>query len=399
MAPNNFDFLDLPGELRNNIYELLLNPAYLRQDLDDGQHTYNYNLALLHTNKQIYLEARKIFRQQNVFVRVETPWEQAQHHVRVEGNVPIIAQDRLADQIQNIYMRVVIDSPQHGQSVDRHSRRFVLLEQDLAAFTTMWFYSDLSYAGDLNKHLRLALHLQNPISDAEEEEGEERGLTKVLQRKLLEPFGMIKSLLCVSASGPQIDYDGVWKSVKTEMEVPYATPEACLEESSRLKDLGNEVLKKDPAKAIEIYLQAFKALHIICSGRRRSIWGDPWFATQLTSGPFKDHHGQVVRLILRVKLVANVIKAYLDLGEWEEAHFWGMRTILLMREAIREEDEPMDGFPAKDQMGKIFFRTGVAAKMLEDESEARKLLRIAKLYLPHDENVTRMLASVALRLG
>lgn len=381
------------------MYELLFNPAYLRQDHEDGHHTYNYDLAILHTNKQIYLESRKIFRQQNVFVRIETPWEQAQHHARVEGNVPIIAEDRLADQIQNIYMRVVIDSPQHGQSIDRDSRRFVLLERDLLAFTTMWQYSDLSYAGDLNKHLRLALHLQNPISAAEEKEGEELGLTKALQRKLLTPFGVIKSLLSVSISGPQIDHDGIWKSTKMEMEVPYATPEACLEESSRLKDLGNDALKKDPAKAIEIYFQAFKALHIICSGRRRSIWGDPWFATQLTSGPFKNQHGQVVRLVLRVKLVANVIKAYLDLGEWEEAHFWGMRTILLMREAIREEDEPMDAFPAKDQMGKIYFRTGVASKMLEDKSEARKLLRIAKLYLPRDENVDKMLASVALRLG
>ncbi|QDS69279.1 hypothetical protein FKW77_002349 [Venturia effusa] len=399
MAPNHFNILNLPGELRNNVYELLFNPAYLREDQGEGQHTYKYDLALLHTNKQIYLEARKIFRQQNVFVRVETPWEQAQHHVRVEGNVPIIAEDRLADQIQNIYMRVVIDSPQHGQSVDRDPRRFVVLAQDLVAFTTMWHYSDLSYGGDLNKHLRLALHLQNPISAAEEEEGEEMGLTKPLQRRLLAPFGMIKSLLSVSISGPQIDTEGIWKEVKTEMEVPYATPEACLEESSRLKDLGNVTLKKDPAKAIEIYFQAFKALHIICSGRRRSIWGDPWFATQLTSGPFKDQHGQVVRLVLRVKLVANVIKAYLDLAEWEEAHFWGTRTILLMREAVREEDEPMDGFPAKDQMGKIYFRTGVAAKMLEDESEARKLLRIAKLYLPRDENVDRMLSSVALRLG
>lgn len=275
----------------------------------------------------------------------------------------------------------------------------MLLEQDLLAFTTMWQYSDLSYAGDLNKHLRLALHLQNPISAAEEAEGEERGLPKALQRKLLEPFGMTKSLLSVSISGPQVDRDGIWKKVKAEMEIPYATPEACLEESSRLKDLGNEALKNDPAKAIEIYFQAFKALHIICAGRRRSIWGDPWFATQLTSGPFKDHHGQVVRLVLRVKLVANVIKAYLDLGEWNEAHFWGMRTILLMREAINEEDEPMDGFPAKDQMGKIYFRTGVAAKMLQDASQARRLFRIAKLYLPHDENITRLLASVSLRLG
>jgi hypothetical protein len=386
----------LPPELRNDVYALLLDPAYLRQDHPNGQHTYNYDLALLRVNKQIYLEARKIFRQRNVFVRIETPWDQTQHHVQVEGNVPVLAEDQRVDQIANIYMRVVIDSPQHGQSVDRDNRRFVVLADDLEPFTNTWYYSDLSYAGDLNKHLRLVLHLQNPMVETSTDQ---TPLTKSLQRKLLLPFGNVKNLLSSSINGPGIDRDGIWKDVKTAMAIPYDTPEHCLEECSRLKDLGNEALKKDPKKAIELYIQAFKSLHIICVGRHRSIWGDPWFATTLRSGPFANQHGQVTRLVLRVKLVANVVKAYLDLENWEDAHFWGMRTILLMRESVREEDEPMDGFPAKAQMGKIYFRTGVAAKMMDDEGEARRLLRIAKLYLPYDEEVTRVLASVALRLG
>ncbi len=50
-------------------------------------------------------------------------------------------------------------------------------------------------------------------------------------------------------------------------------------------------------------------------------------------------------------------------------------------------------------MGKIYFRTAVAIKALGDKDEARKLLRVAKIYLPNDPLVTAELASVALRLG
>lgn len=182
------------------------------------------------------------------------------------------------------------------------------------------------------------------------------------------------------------------------MKVPYDTPERCLEEATRLKDKGNEVLKKSPQQAIELYIEAFKKIHIICKGRRRSIWGDGWFDIILRSGPFKDQHGQMVRMVLRVRLVANVVKAYLDLQDYVEAHFWGLRTINLMRQGMDDEDVAMIGFPAAPAIGRIYYRTGFAAKKLGDESEARKLLKVAAAYLPRDPEVQRELASVQLKL-
>ena len=68
------------------------------------------------------------------------------------------------------------------------------------------------------------------------------------------------------------------------------------------------------------------------------------------------------------------------------------------RMAIIPEEEAILGFPAADQMGKIYYRTAVACKMMEDESEARKLLRVAAVYLPRDENVRREIAATALRM-
>jgi len=50
-------------------------------------------------------------------------------------------------------------------------------------------------------------------------------------------------------------------------------------------------------------------------------------------------------------------------------------------------------------MGKIYYRTAVAMKALGEKDEARKLLRVAVVYLPGEETVAAELASVALRLG
>jgi hypothetical protein len=314
----------------------------------------------------------------------------------VEGDVPVLAEDLHADQIVNVYMRVIIDSPQHGQSIDRDSRCFVLLADDLEAFTRMWYYSDLSYAGDLNRHLRLTLHLQNPLAEGPTDH---RPLSKALQRKLLHPFGDVKNLLQLEVNGDGIDREGIEKDMRISMAVPYATPEHCVEECARLKDAGNVALKSNAKRAIELYIEAFREIHILCHGHRRLIWGDPWFERILQGGQFDGQHGQVVRLIMRVKLVASVVQAYLDLEDYNEAHFWGMRTILLMREAVGGEDEPLFSFPARSEMGMIYYRTGFACKMLGDAEEARTFLRVAALYLPNDDKVLEMLSTVAPRLG
>lgn len=68
-------------------------------------------------------------------------------------------------------------------------------------------------------------------------------------------------------------------------------------------------------------------------------------------------------------------------------------------EAARAEDEVMLNFVAANEMGKIYYRTAVAYKTLDDKSEARKLLRIAQIYLPRDPNVAKEVAACALRLG
>jgi len=210
------------------------------------------------------------------------------------------------------------------------------------------------------------------------------------------PFEMVKSLRDMKVLGDSSP--AILKRMRDRQAVPYDSPEVCLEEATKLKDAGNVALKTDPRRAIDLYVDAFEKLHIICIGHRRSIWGDPWFDVPLRGGEFDGQHGQVVRLVLRVRLVANIVKAYLDLKEYGEAEFWGMRTINLMREAVGDEDIAFMDFPAANEMGKIYYRVGCAYKHMGDDSAARKMLRVAADYLPNDPYVKRELASVALGL-
>ena len=67
--------------------------------------------------------------------------------------------------------------------------------------------------------------------------------------------------------------------------------------------------------------------------------------------------------------------------------------------ASNPEDEAILNFVAANEMGKIYYRTALAHKAKDDKSEARRLLKVAQVYLPRDQNVAREVAACALRLG
>lgn len=397
--------LGIPPEIRCQIYKLILSPDANRFHHWDEYTTYDYSpsLVLFRINRQIYLESIKIFRELNTFVRIETPWPEAMQHVALEGHVPIILSHEGKTATFNDHsLNVVIDAPDHS-SFDWNMQRFVILVDDLESFTKMWFYADLTHPV-LNQHLRLKLQLRAPFAKSEEEQT----LTKPLQRRLLLPFGQVKHLRNTVIEGEVQPDDAVEKELHALQAEPHKSPEHCLREATRLKFEGNaELNKENYHAALALYNQAWEAMHVVIKGRKRHIHGDAFFGRELREDPFKGMNGQSERLLLRVHLVANTCQAYLKLGEYENCRYWGMRSINMLREAmgvderrsIPAEDEAVLGFPAADQMGKVYYRTAVAYKMLDDESEARKLLRVARVYLPRDESIRKEIAATALRLG
>lgn len=393
MAPS---FLNYPPEIREQIYGEILSTANSRVDANnpDEPARYEYQLAILSTCHQIYREAKKVF-QDNVFIKITTPWAQAIEHIRSEGKVPSVTTGEKAEIFRDFHLWVFIDTP--GTPYPNHHERCSMLItlEDLESFNKFWHFSNLNNHG-LNQHLRLKLTLQDPhVPD--------RKIPKALQTRLLMPFGMIKDLNTFTVHGSKL-LPSVDEALKKERAIPDPTPEQCLDKAFALKDAGNELLKLGLyRKALQKYNDSFGAIHIHVSGRVRTVHCDGFYIRDLTSGVYKGRRGDYARMILRVQLVANIVLAYLKLEDCVEAHFWGKRSIVLFRHSVTGEQSDEIGddgqdwltptwafrFPAHDAMGKIFYRTALASRALGKVADVKTLMKAAAVYLPHDEIVQK----------
>ncbi|KAK9798736.1 putative F-box domain-containing protein [Seiridium cardinale] len=402
--PSPSPFLNLPAEIREHIYRIILNPDANRVYDTDEYTDYSYRnaLVLFRLNQQIYYEARKVFRDLNVFVRVQTPFPNAREYVAIEGHVPVLMKDRRATRFNGWSLNVQITAPQTPiAEADPHT--IVILMDDLEKFTTVWCYSDLSNPG-LNRFLSLELELRDPHAL----EWEEKRMPKWLQQQLIAPFGTVKNLRHVDIGGDPKPLASIESEMRAEQEKPYLTPEQCLSETARLKDEGNAELKAgNYHAALELYTQAWAAMFIIIKGRQRHVHGEAYFARELRDEPYKGKSGQMERLALRIQLVANTCLAYLKLEDWEEVIFWGMRTIRMFQQmsgADEREVEPQQevvppNFPGRVQIGRIYYRTAMAYKACKDRGQTRKLLKVAQAYMPHDQVIQKELADLTPQLG
>ena len=383
-------FLEFPPEIREQVYHEVLCTANSRRDtcLGDGSSHYEYQLNILLANHQIHHEAKKIF-QDNIFVKITTPWPEALGHISSEGKVPIVAAGNNAANFKDFHLSVDIDAPAAITSHETYSMLICL--EDLELFTRTWRYSNLNHPG-LNTHLRLRLTLQDPhVPD--------RKIPKPLQSRLLLPFGDVKDLRNLTVRGQNV-LPSVRETLIKAQAKPEPTLEQCLELAISLKEDGNKAVEAgDYREALQHYIHSFAAIHIRVKGRMRHIYADGYYIREVLSGPYKGERGDYARMVLRIKLVANVILAYLKLEEWTEAHFWGKRSIVLFRQGITgslsqeiEDDTAaswvaeaaMMNIPARAEMGKIFYRTALASRALGKNADVKTLVKAAAIYLPND---------------
>jgi hypothetical protein len=82
-APDPLPFLRLPLELREQIYSLYFSPTdHLVKSTELEAKgffggVYQWDFDVFRVNKQVYEEAKKVWRRENVFVKVATPWPSA----------------------------------------------------------------------------------------------------------------------------------------------------------------------------------------------------------------------------------------------------------------------------------------------------------------------------------
>jgi hypothetical protein len=78
-----FPFMRLPLELREQIYSLYFRPGdHLSKNFELEAKgffggVYHWNFDLWRVNKQVYSESKKVWKRENVFVKIATPWPSA----------------------------------------------------------------------------------------------------------------------------------------------------------------------------------------------------------------------------------------------------------------------------------------------------------------------------------
>ncbi|KAF2875772.1 hypothetical protein BDV95DRAFT_537419 [Massariosphaeria phaeospora] len=377
MPAEPFPIMRLPLELRESIYAHYYVPdaGGVARDSEGGFfQSYDFDLRLNRVSKQVHAEAMKVFRRQFVFVKVQTPWPTAEYHKRAkdrsmlivciavthisqEGPVPIVVAGEQAAKFDYHHATVSICAPIHQAEADYS---LIILLKDLYLFSRVWFYSTLSYPR-LNDHLRVDFTLRSDVQEPEDN----KTMSIARQKQMLLPFGEVNGLHEVVVEGYDED---VKQELQRRMAVPHDTVQQCCEKATDLMLEGDRVLAEGNAvEALQLYNQAFHALHILVKDRTRRVLAEVFFQETIATGRYSGQVGYTVRIILRIKLVSRVVGAYLKLQQWEEAAFWGMRSINLMQDAA---DENFEDFVNKiiggDAVGAIYLRTGIAFKKMEE---------------------------------
>jgi hypothetical protein len=402
------NLLELPREIRDHIYSFLLSPSANKHttDINDNDNnetttTYTYtHCSFLLTNRQIYNEARHSLLTLNSFIKISTPFLDAHHYVAGNGVATIIAGAQAESFCQH-RMAVVINCPslqqQQANDADKDNNVFVIHIDDLVKFCDSWFYSAIDRP-DLNSHLTLTLDLRDPLCvSALSTEENSKEILPSLQKSLLLPFGRVKNLLSMEIKSTHPPTSNILHTLHTEQKTPIPPPATLLLEATAHKDNGNKALMANqPSEALTHYTKAWSTLFITVKGRTRKTHGEAYFQTTLTTpGPYENQHGGMVYMLLRIRLVANTLLAYLKLCDWESVMVIGMRTINLIRrgdEGLEPEEEAWgSSWVAGPEMGKIYYRTAVAFGEVGQTREAWKLLRVAVLCLPNDVKVKELL--------
>ncbi|KAH7110311.1 hypothetical protein B0J11DRAFT_499160 [Dendryphion nanum] len=393
-----FPLLRLPLELRQQIYTYYFPPS-TKQTMtpthEDTLTVYAFDLRIYLVCKQVHLEAQDVFRREYLFVRIETPWPQAEHHISTSGPLPFAIAPLKTHLFHSHTAKISITAPhfhppppdQDSNSSDTDSDSdsgspgpnrkpqnpqnpptpyaILLLLSDLPTFTTIWYYSALSNSA-LNTHLKLVITLCNPFSSP-------LPVPLPTQQSILLPFTKIKELYALSTPGFASQ---VVTQLKSELAIPYPTAQQSLESATLLLEKGDlELSSSRPEAALQLYTQSFHTIHILLSPsqpRSRRVLADHYFhnAPPIETGLYKNFSAPTARLLLRIRLVSRMVLTYLSLSPAQpsDATFWGLRSILLLRSALSTDFENhLVAIVGAEELALLYTRTAIAFAVLERE--------------------------------
>ncbi|KAK7920895.1 hypothetical protein PG985_008917 [Apiospora marii] len=287
MAPP-IGFLDIPREIRDEIYSLLLRSGRLPNPAStscgavvESGGLNDVHLAILRTNRQIGNEAREVFYKINRLVRVSVLLETADISDLLATFTskylppPMIRQlEPAIDPFKGFVMDYTIT---RIKSLANHTGHitFVMLHSDLHLLSLCLEHANIrsDTFGAVTKH---SITLNNPF------ESTDKSYPTIDQQKmLLSPFAKLHGFRNVSVQGAV--NPSLASQIVTQAQVkPHTDAEAILEDLRRQEQLGHEYLRQNQLdKSCEAWAGACKKIESITmpSGAlyaSLTLPGSPW---------------------------------------------------------------------------------------------------------------------------
>jgi hypothetical protein len=275
-----FRFLDLPGEIRNNIYDLLLCSWDDELEQDPGMISKLYkrspsnpSTTLLRANKQIHAEASDYMIKRNQFVRITCRGFDVRNLFLCEG-IPVITTDpRKVSSFNGYIMHVTLSKPAFTPSAYQFSEfEIMMLRSDLPKLCEQLDIESVMADANSTTSEHASIHASVRLDYAQA-----RYFTTWYQGRLMEPITSLRGIPDLKISGP-VD-PALAQSIKKEVEKPrWTEPEATIEEIGTGVDVGKRQWQQSNFySASESWAYAMRTLE-------RMRHSSSWIGLQKTGG-------------------------------------------------------------------------------------------------------------------
>lgn len=388
-----FRFLDLPGEIRNNIYDLLL-CSWEDQLEQDSSRVVNLSrrcpsypaASLLRANKQIHSEASDYMIKHNQFVRI-TCRNIDVRTLLLSSGVPVITTDaRKVDQHEGYVMQMTLSKPVFSSSIIHWGEfEIMMLRSDLPRLCESLDIESVMADANSSAREHTSIHAEIKLNYAYA-----RFFTPKIQERLLSPISdSLRGIANLRIMGP-ID-PVLAQSVAAEVSKPRWThPDETLEEIGTGVDVGKRQWQQnDFYTAAESWSYAMRTLE-------RMRHSSSWLGLKEAGG--EDFVNKTADLYFTLNLFhAQFLQVDMagDNASMPLVQRNGKQAILHLRKcetASARFAQHVDAtwVPSNQQRAKMLFRHAKCLRLMRDSSarvKAVTMVEQAALLAPNDVTI------------
>lgn len=262
-----FRFLGLPAELRNRIYEQLLSSKHVKHS---DFTWYQFHLAILRCNHQLYLEAGGIWNK-NIFVLIVT------YSKDLVERIPLLMERPRVENLTNWHVRMWLDG---SGSIVGTVRSLIIVADDLERFCKQFYFRTLDAQ---ESRYVMNVGLGGTVDNSR---------SQVVLRSLLRPLNILyKFNINVNINGFRLDL-GEDEISKFPGYFGPSTPFQRIREGVKYLSAGTtQLLASSPSSALEIYQKAREVLHLDTNSRLCAEHVSGFFNFCRSIAPYREQSG------------------------------------------------------------------------------------------------------------